>query len=150
MIILSYSPMKSDGEGLATCLAVWTFSQVISMPTLQAQGRRFDPHCIYLQWCREWNMSGLLSLERYMQIHAHLRLVHMGQWGWCMISLSEWLQYEVFTGWGGLSYSPVTPYGKPLATLVKWLACPPCKHKVVGLIPPVARNATIYKSNTGT
>ncbi len=27
--------------------------------------------------------------------------------------------------------------------LIKWLACLPCKHKVMGLIPTVARNATV-------
>ncbi len=44
-MILSYPSVTSYGEPLATWLAVWTFSQVVSMSALQAQGRGFDPHC---------------------------------------------------------------------------------------------------------
>ncbi len=40
----SYLAVTSYGEPPATGLAVQTFSQVVSMSTLQAQGRGFNPH----------------------------------------------------------------------------------------------------------
>ncbi len=45
LIILSYPPVTLYGEPLATWLAARTFSQVVSMSALQAQGCGFDPHC---------------------------------------------------------------------------------------------------------
>ncbi len=41
--ILSYLLVTSDGEPLDTWLAVQTFSQVVSMSALQAQGHRVNP-----------------------------------------------------------------------------------------------------------
>ncbi len=41
-IIFSSLPPTSCGEPLATWLAVWTFSQVVSMSALQVQSNGFD------------------------------------------------------------------------------------------------------------
>ncbi len=40
---VSHPPVISYGEQLATWLAVWTFSQVVSISALQAQGRESIP-----------------------------------------------------------------------------------------------------------
>ncbi len=134
------------GEPLATWLAVQTYVKwlaclpckhkvVGSIPTV-AKNATMVP------WVKQaW-------VVEFGEIHAHLWLVDMGQWGWCMISSSEWFWHDVFICCGGLSYLPV-PWCEPLTT---WLEIQTFSQVVKHILiastrwwvwSPVTRNATI-------
>ncbi len=66
----------------------------------------------------QW-MKHLTRDFQFREIHAHLQLVDMGQWGWSMVSLSYWLWDKVFTFVEECHIVPATSWGEPLAT---WLA----------------------------